>query len=309
MSSDNVDTGDDVARNWQVQNYCVAFFDLLGQRVALEGQGVLKPFASDGEREAFHRVLRNSIRPIIKLQESAETLMTSMLRPNKESRLRASLSPDEQKTWDEMQATTIGTQRWSDGLITFSSLGDATMKCRTNSIFGMLSVAGCLCLMGLATKNPIRAGIEVAWAVEIHPGELSGAALARAYELESEVAKYPRVVVGPEIKRYLELHAGSAEQDVFSQLDHDQALLCLSMLKVDTDGATIVDYLGSAFSITMPSSIREELVSRALRFVNEQLAKHNNSGDNKLVDRYQQLLSYFELSSDDEPQQSGESLW
>ncbi len=35
------------------------------------------------------------------------------------------------------------------------------------------------------------------------PGEIYGTALERAYVLESEVAKYPRIVIGDELWKYL----------------------------------------------------------------------------------------------------------
>jgi hypothetical protein len=41
------------------------------------------------------------------------------------------------------------------------------------------------------------------WQPRSGRGEIYGTALERAYDLESEVAKYPRIVIGDELSKYL----------------------------------------------------------------------------------------------------------
>jgi len=153
-------------------NYCVSFIDLLGQRVAMQGQGLLPPFRSEEEQERLNAILRVSIGAIIKLQKQAEDMMEIILHPNPDSLLRAALLPEQHATWDAMQRTRVTTQRWSDGLVSFVCLGDKDVKCQMNGVFDLFGLAGTLCILGLATRHPIRGAIEVAWGVEIHPGEL-----------------------------------------------------------------------------------------------------------------------------------------
>ncbi|MFA6244472.1 MAG: hypothetical protein WC655_26250 [Candidatus Hydrogenedentales bacterium] len=281
-------------RNWTAYNYCVAFVDLLGQRDALRGQGLLKLPENEEQRKAFHDILRNSIGAIIKLQERAEEMLAPVLRNNLDSPLRATLPPEQQRIWDEMNLARITTQRWSDGLVSFSCLGDKDVKCQVNGIFGIFVLAGSLCLLGLASGRPIRGAIEIAWGVELHPGELYGPAVARPYELESETAQYPRIVVGPETIGFLEAHAANPEQDVYSQADREFASLCLNMLEQDDDGHWLLHYLGEAFQFAVTHSQHADLYNMARKFVSEQFSKHQASKNSKLAFRYSHLLQYFD---------------
>jgi len=282
-------------REWIAYNYCVAFVDLLGQRDAMQGQGLLKPPESDEQRKAFHDMLRNSIGAIIKLQERAEEMVAPMLQQNLDSPRRAALPPEQQPIWDEMNRTKITTQRWSDGLVSFSCLGDEEVKCHVNSVFGIFGLTGSLCLLGLASGRPIRGAIEIAWGVELHPKELYGPAVARAYELESEVAQYPRIVVGPETITFLKAHAANQGQDLFSQTDRKFAALCLDMLVQDADGHWLLHYLGEAFQFAITQAQHAELYGMARRFVYDQLMAHQASCNTKLAFRYSHLVQYFDV--------------
>lgn len=281
-------------REWVAHNYCVSFIDLLGQRDAMRGQGLLKPVESEKQQKAFHDVLRNSIGAIIKLQERAEDMLAPILKQNLDSPRRAALPQEQHATWDDMQRTRIETQRWSDGLVSFVCLGDTNIKCRMNGVFGIFGIAGALCLLGLATGRPIRGAIEIAWGIELHPGELYGPAVARAYELESEIAQYPRIVIGPEAVRFLEAHAANSEQDVFSQTDRDLAVLCLDMLVQDADGHWVLHYLGDRFQSAVTHGQHVKLYGSARKFVFDQLSKHHAQHNTKLAFRYSHLLQYFD---------------
>lgn len=275
-------------------NYCVSFIDLLGQRDALRGQGLLPPFGSEDERKKLNELLRNSIGAIIKLQKQAEDILAGVLKSNLDSPLRATLPPEQHATWDEMHRTRVKMQRWSDGLVSFVCLGDTDIKCRINGVFGIIGLAGALCLIGLATRRPVRGAIEVAWGVELHTGELYGAAVARAYELESEIARYPRIVVGSEAVKFLKVHAANPKQDAYSQSDRELATLCLGMLAQDADGHWFLHYLGNEFRFAVSPDHHDKLYVRARKFVFEQFLEHQTNLNTKLAFRYSHLLQYFD---------------
>lgn len=278
----------------QAGNYCVSFIDLLGQRKALDGQGLLPPFETEEARNLLNATLRKSVGAIIKLQSRAEEMLQPLLDPRPDSPFRAALPPEQHAIWDEMQLARIKTQRWSDGLVSFLCLGDKDVKCRMNGVFALFGLAGTLCFLGLATRNPIRGAIDVAWGVELHPGELYGAAVARAYDLESEVAQYPRIVVGVETVKLLETHRANPAQDFYSQHDKALAEFCLGMLLQDVDGNWVVHYLGNEFQQGISHEHHAELYSAARKFVIEQLMEHNASKNTKLSLRYSHLLHYVE---------------
>lgn len=289
-------------KNPEAHNYCVAFIDLLGQREALRDQGLLKRINSEQQRQQFDAVLQKSVLAINKLQKCAESMLAPTREPNLNSRYRAALPPEHHAEWDEMQRTRIATQRWSDGLVSFLSLGDTEVKCRMNGVFHIFALAGILCLLGLAEAYPVRGAIEVAWGVELYPGELYGAAVARAYEIESEIAQYPRIVVGPGTIQLLEANAANLAKDTYSRQNRDLASLCHRMLFQDADGHWVLHYLGEEFRSAFTKHHHIQLYDAARKFIFEQLHEHKTTQNTKLAFRYSQLLQYFNAHQPTAPQ-------
>lgn len=293
--NDQKDTGRDkvtgATPEWIAYNYCVSFIDLLGQRDALKGEGLLPRFSTEEERKKFNHTMKGTIGAIHAFQDQAEVMMTI---GTKDSPTRASIPLEHHKDWDEMSRTRVHTQTWSDGLVSFVCLGDQEIKCHMNGIFNIMSQAGSLCFLGLASGRPVRGAIDVAWGVELRPGELYGASVARAYELESEVAQYPRIVVSDRMVQFLEDHINLPEQDIFSETNRELAKLCHNMLIRDADGVCLVHYLGEDFQQAITQGQHTLLYSQALTFVLEQLKTHQASKNSKLAFRYVNLWNYFE---------------
>jgi len=282
------------AEQWIHGNYCVSFIDLLGQRDALREQKLLPSLNTPEERENFDKILRDSTGAIIDLQKAASGILEPYTNPRSDSPLRQTLSPDLQVTWDRVNKTDIRIQRWSDGLVLFVLLGDTEIQCPMNGVFGILATAGMLCLRGLARRNPIRGAIEVSWGVEINSGELYGAAVARAYELESLVAQYPRIVVGDEAVKLLEAYSSHQADDLFSQQNRGLAKTCLDMLVKDADGYWMLHFLGAAFQNAVTGENHVALQQSARRYILEQLYKYRALRNSKLAFRYVNLLQYFD---------------
>ncbi len=74
-----------------VFNYVVGFYDLLGQRNALRGKGLLHPFASPADEQTFVASVKASIGAIINLQRRAEDILAGALRHCRDSPLRMAL--------------------------------------------------------------------------------------------------------------------------------------------------------------------------------------------------------------------------
>jgi len=238
--------------------------------------------------------LRDCIGSIITLQERAESILKPLLEPNLDSPFRASLEPEEIPIWDEMQSTHISTQRWSDGLVSFSPLGDTDIECRSNGIYGVICFSGIMCFLGLASGRPVRGAVETAWGVEIHKGELYGAVVARSYEIESKVAQYPRIVVGPETIKFLEALSKNDAQDIYSRNDQSLAKLCLNMLIQNADGHWMIHYLGKTFRFSVTTESHATFYTKAMKYITDQLSEYRKNKDTKLAFRYANLMQYFE---------------
>lgn len=282
----------DPSEQINVANYIVAFIDLLGQRASLRDQGLLSTVSPEIGDQQFIQKIKSSVGPIVALQKRADDMMESMRTMENEA-LRQSLPENRRAEWDEIRKPILKSQNWSDGLMFFAPVADKLARCPTIGVYQILVLTGALCLMGLASGNPLRGGIEIAWAMELNPGELYGAALARSYELESEVADYPRIVVGPELVHYLDIQALNPGQDVYAEANRVMAKICSSMLIEDADGHSIVHYLGSGFRMNSTTDIHIELFNRAHQFIQDQLKMHRTNKDTKLAFRYLHLEQYF----------------
>ncbi len=277
-------------------NYCVCFIDLLGQRNAAQGQGLLPHISSEAEDEAFQKVLSNNIGGILQLQQDVEELK-EVLSPDPNSPFRQELSDEERTTWDEIQFESVKTQYWSDGFVKFVCLGDQENKYPAKGVFELYCTAGYFCLLGLVRRRPVRGAIDIAWASEIRPGELYGPAIVRAYELESEVAQYPRIVIGQEAVRFLEAHKSNPGDELANRVNRSFAQKCLDLLAQDDDGYWIVHYLGDAFRQAVTHTHHDNLYQKARTFVVQQLEEHKRLRNSKLAFRYTQLLAYFDAYS------------
>lgn len=274
-----------------IGNYCVSFIDLLGQRMEYEKEGRLPDFKSAEEKEQFIKKLRDTIGRIDALQGSSNTFLNAAL--DYKSPRREELQPDLKRTYDEMKEVHLKQQRWSDGLVYFVSLMEGDVKCPMCGVYTVFVATGGLCFLGLASKIPLRGSIDIAWAAELHEGELYGAAVAKAYELESQVAQYPRIVVGPRAVDYLIANINNSSSDIYSKFNRELAKTCYGMLAQDCDGYYFVHYLGDVFHQIATQGLHQELYQASMKFVLEQCKKWRDERNTKLSLRYNQLLSYF----------------
>ena len=160
----------------------------------------------------------------------------------------------------------------------------------------MFLVAGFACYSGLASGEPIRGGIDVGWGIELNENEIYGAVVANSYKLESEVAKAPRVVIGPNVVKYLEVYKNDHENHFRELTPFNQycATACLNMVAIDEDGIYFIDYLGSEFLTGIPDVDNNYLKNKASEFIQAQINQHSSTKNEKLVLRYEWLKRYFQ---------------
>lgn len=268
-----------------VNNYAAAFIDLLGQREELKGCGLLP-----ANKEEFLKIAKKSIGAINSLHSQFDIFCNAF-----SDRTDESAVPQEvMQIHNNFQPPQIKFQRFSDGLFVFTSLTPNPDHSPINGVYTLLAVCGSLCLNFLAGQQPLRAGIDIAWGAELNDNELYGCVVAKSYELESEAAQYPRIVIGDEVVRYLHLSLEDNAQNLNSKYARAMAGVCLEIITQDHDGHFIVDYLGSEFKKYIANNIDSAVYTEAYEFIGQQLDYWRSKGDNKLVSRYEALKSYFD---------------
>lgn len=275
-----------------VSNYCACFIDLLGQKNALNGQSIMPELTTDKEKSDFLNIVKQSVGAIERLQQQAQNFRQGKKRAFS---IREQLNEEEKVLYDEMKKAVAKQQRWSDGLVYYSSLDTESNKCPMNAVMEIFMLAGALCFLGLAHKQPIRGAIETAWGVELHENELYGAVVANSYVLESQIAQYPRIVVGEKTMDYLNAYIASPADttDILALYNRNCAQLCLNMTAIDQDGHHVIDYLGNEFTRSVTNSGSSELFKLAYKFICEQYELHKENKNSKLALRYTWLRGYF----------------
>jgi hypothetical protein len=254
----------------QIGNYCVCFLDFPGQRELLKGEGLMP-----SNRDEAHAKFQTTLTAVRKLHEYAVTFLGENLQDN-----------------------SVGLQRWSDGVVVYTALGGPNEPRATDSVHSLFTFAAAMLIFGLAAESPLRGGIEISWGVELYEGELYGPAVANAYLLESETAKYPRIVVGPRVLTYLQSHSADTRETEQSRLNRGFAQECISMLSSDEDDCAVLNYFGWVLTNQHILPDEQDLIRRARVFVTSQLQSHTDSGNEKLRVRYEWLSRY--LSAQDQ---------
>ncbi len=285
--------------NWC--NYLVASVDVLGQKEAFKDMQAIptdeeskKKFKKAHEEtavfiEAFREGFRNHFNTY---SEDSESIVK--------------VPEEKREKFEEIRKSlTIKYQFFSDSML--ASIPLQTEKYQSNAINGVYGISGAcggMLLLSLSEKKAFRVGIDIGPGTELKDGDIYGPALERAYKLESEVAKYPRIVIGDEFLNYL-LNLSHKTEQFPGQDDEDKEIckrmadLCLKMMIKDLDGVLILDYLGEELwnKILKKIDSSKEIFGKAYDFIKKEYEKKRDSGERKLALRYYLLHNYFRARS------------
>jgi hypothetical protein len=277
--------------SYNFAHYCVSFIDILGQRLEYKDERLLPEFKSTDEKEKFQIKVRNTIGKIDFLQRSTDIFLDKVL--NYRSSVIEKVPPNQIDIYNKIKEVHLSRQRWSDGLVSFISLEEGDVKCPIQGVYIQLITACYQCFFGLANKIPLRGSVDIAWGAELHKGELYGAAVAKAYELENCVAQYPRIVVGQTVINYLNDNINKPVSNIYNEVDKTFAKISLGLLAQDFDGYYVAHYLGGTFQRMVSSNLHSDFYQTSLSFIQEQCKKWKDERNTKLSSRYNHLLLYF----------------
>ena len=289
-------------------NYIVGFLDVLGQKEAFISDGkYLGDIEDDSElnieelTEKLAKAHAKTVRTIEILRDGFKSYYDSY---TSESDIKVSIPDEKVELFKEMRKTEINQQVFSDCIVSYCKLkpkGEYYSQV-VNSVYEILSAFGAMFLLSLAREKPFRAGIDLGLATPFLDEGIYGPAFFKAYELESKIAQYPRIVIGEDIINFLMnlLHKNPQLDD---QIEYDLlwcqgiSRKCLDMIVKDVDGVWILDYCGDDFlkgiSEHSPDSSLEDVINKAYKFVHSEWKNYKDSGDRKLAHRYFLLRTYL----------------
>jgi hypothetical protein len=270
-------------RMYKLGHHLVAFLDVLGQRDKFRG---LKKPTNAQEEDEVKEVLRQTAGFVAELRTVFQRQFEVF---------EAGASNMQRHTKEPLRPNFTG---FSDSFVASVPLREEGQELvPVVTVFSALSAACIVMLTALASKHPLRGGIDVGLATEIGPNEIYGAALERAYLLECRVARYPRLVVGDELWRYLNAAIAHFESQTTPVSKAITAIVkkTMQMIATDTDGHRILDYLGPVVLENAGPDHGQLMIQPAYNFVLAEQKRMLAKGDPELIGRYALLRSYFEL--------------
>ncbi len=269
--------------------YVVAFIDILGQRDTLRKLKTLPDENNPEDKE----IIKSTFGLVDMFRKCFQGFFNGYITKLNEI---ASLTETQKNIMVKLDSHPIKMQSFSDCVVIYLCLETGESKIPEKGIFGILAAACSIFLNFLADGHAIRGGIDLGVAMEISDNNIYGSALVKAYDLESKIAQYPRIVIGEELESYLKSVVDEEETDEYSRIRKKAAGLCQELLKYDDDGYPIIDYLGDGFKRHVSSSVfsqtKKAIESSHKNLIN-QYEKHRKNKDSKLALRYSLLRNYF----------------
>ncbi len=273
-----------------IQHFLVAFLDVLGQRAELRSLGSLP--TNQEEIGKTGAILKRTLGFVLQTRALFNEYFSEFNQPGEFLR---SLPEPEQNLVRNLRQSEVSFYGFSDSFVVAIPLRTENDHCtQMNGIYAAFMASCCIPLCSLFSEHALRGGIDVGVGVQLESGEVYGAALERAYSLESEVADSPRIAIGNELIRYLEFVRDQPATTVFARCAKETARRNLRFITRDTDGQPILDFLGEAFRRDSDRVVKPEFVGKAYNFVLKQCEEWTATNNAKLGAKYERLRTYFE---------------
>jgi hypothetical protein len=287
-----------------VSNYVAVYVDVLGQEERL--RGFPKIIEESTSREVVLKALRETYGRVHAVRKLFRDRFAEMERDPKHDAEYAALPDEQKREFMKMRQWRLESQAFSDTILFYATLSNTYGIQSLVPVVKMLYACAMSMLLNLARGVPIRGGVEIGAAATWPEFGMYGSALYSAYDLESRIAKYPRIAVGNELLKYIEFWRANLDNDVLATVNRDLSVRCLRMIREDLDGVPVVHFLGDGvweFSGCPQnqehSRILREEHGRGLRFVSEEHEKFKRIGNSELAFRYAMLKSYYLAHSAD----------
>ena len=148
----------------------------------------------------------------------------------------------------------------------------------------------------LSVGIPIRGGIDLGIGVEFITGEIYGPVLQSAYHLENMVAKYPRIVVGKNLNKFIQSNILTSKAECKEGISGENYDKHVHWIGTHTDGVQIIDYLGKSAQL-MTGGFMVNVNKKAYKYVSKEYKRLKQIGDTKHALRYKDLEKYFKSRS------------
>lgn len=286
-------------KEYKYQYYIVAFFDILGQKESL-----LKLQGAPFNEEEIAPLLANTLGNVLDFRNTFNSYFESYA----ESKKSINENETDHPFWRMQQNRQIKINTHSDSITVWSAVSSNNiyeLHNVLNTIFSILCSAGGTINHLFAKHLSVRGGIDVGLAAEYgeNYNEIYGPAFLSSYILESERAKYPRLLIGDglitflrtAINAYSDFSQDSVEKKYLKSISNQ----CLSFLKEESfekKEEVILDHFGREMRGMISfdkdgKNAAKELYQRTLKYI--KLSIESFEQKPYLKNRYMKLLEYI----------------
>jgi len=273
-------------------NHVVCFLDLVGQQTKLGGWERLP---ESNPTPDFIKALKQTVGTVMAFREMFQLYFDEAAKSIVPFGIVDSFPWQERQLIQRAQDCRLKTQQFGDTFVFYSPIPNSDGDVSMGAPFQLLFASCWAMVMSLAGKVPFRGAVSVGTGVELAENVFYGPALWDAYRHEREVAGYPRVVISPEAMRFFKGNAGFSESPPIDRYMKQMAVVCRSMLCMDTDGQLILDFLGRGVLdiVGAPRPDLTEAIEKAYSFVRSE-SQRFRACDENLALRYAWLQKYME---------------
>ena len=281
-----------------IHNYVVTFLDLLGQKERLAEFPKLIP--NRGLTPELEKAIQNTYGATFALRETIGSYFKGHELHKVDPKLLEGLTDTQRGLFEKMASSKVHLQYMGDAIVLYSRLTNKHGELNLRSILMMLGGCAVAMLIQFGKENPIRGAIEIGAAMDWEEFGIYGSAFYSAYSLESGAAKYPRVLIGDELLRYLQLWEKEKGVDELTLVNKKVARLCFSVICEDRDGRAILDFLspdlpsifGHSEDDAQFKALRKS-VEKGFSFVSREYKRFVSERSSELAFRYDLLREYY----------------
>lgn len=274
---------------FSADHFLVAYIDVLGQSNKILENSTYPP-----TKKEFKKIKDNLSETSEYVISLREAFRKHFKKYRKLKGALDGLSEKQKQNEQIMQTFSAELRGVSDAVIITVPLENKTDNCiPVNNILATLQGICLIYNIALAQHKPIRGGIDVGWGTRLAQDEVYGSALVKAYTLETEKAKYPRIIIGESLWKYINYVENFKPTTKYGTRAKILAKRCKDLIVKDSDKMYILDVIGKAVK-SSGTNVSCELVKEAYDYVSKFQLTCLQRGDNKLGSRYQLLKNYFE---------------
>jgi len=284
--------------------HLVAYLDLLGQAAELDRIRTVP--TTDAEKQEVAKIINRSALRVYEIRsyfyKFRDDLTTKRDTPEVVKRLPAAA----QEAFERSRYPTLRQIGFSDTFVVSVPVGrhypsDHAFR-SLNSVWVALVAIGGVSLLAASRGIPLRGGVTVGTGVDIFENEVYGPALLDAYRLESEVAQYPRVVVGAALLD--DLLAAANNPNPPDAMVTDLAKRCLGLIcRSPDDSLPMINPLSSSV-LNLPTDnggTWNELWPLASSWAHSEANRFAAERNYKLWPRYERLARYYDAYAPKQP--------